>query len=621
MIDWEAIRDTIDSEARAAELVTSIREQPSRFIETYNDEADRTMGWFHDYNCPDCAARLTFDLERPHEHTCPACGKVSTNEKLDRAWYNTYRGRANATVYNAAILHRLESDPRYIDFILTVLDFYSDHYDEFVPAPPAKGFEGKIMNHHLDDAVGMITIPLGLDFVRDEIGWEPLQSYYDRLFVKEAESFDFFATQIYNIPVWIKCAQAMIGMFFGSKKQINSAFCEKYGILDRLARGVRAEGLWYEGSMHYHFYTLQPVCYLLFMFRTHQSDIPEIDRIYETVEKMVEYPLKMIFRDRSFPNPNDAHPSLSIDNYVTQYEYASAIFDNALIRDVCGTFYRGEGTGTLARLLFNRQPTRGAPNSDEEFATRANTQVTLPDFRSINNPESYTAMVKTDHTELFIKYGLHTYLHAHPDTMNIEFAFDGDRVAYDLGNGGYASFLFSEWQRKSIAHNTVVIDMKDHRNLTDGIVRRFDRDANLLEVSAKGVYEAANFTRTVRVEDYRIEDSFRVDARGEYTMDWLFYCEGEAKCEYDTEPVEKLGEEEGYQHLFDVRRFAIEGDWFVDFTLSDKTVRVEMAGLPGTEVYLVKSYTDSTEHVREGLKVRRRCEKTTFATRYLCIPK
>ena len=600
-IDWKGVARRCESESSARDYITKLRESNLAWIESYEDRSDLIAGWYHDYNCAKCAGRLSFDWSRRHYHECPACGEINTGIKLDNAWNNLYRGKANAEVQNAAMLHRLTPDSRFIGYIKRVLEFYSEEYDRFTPSPPAKRFEGKIMNQHLDDAVGMMQILQGLGYVRNEFSKAELNDYYERLFSREAKMFDFFATRIYNIPVWIKCAQALIGVFYDEPAQIESGFYEKYGIIDQLKRGVTQDGLWYEGSMHYHFYALQPICYLLAACRTRLLDLPEMPWIYSTVLKMFEYPIRMMFRDRSFPNPNDAHPELSLDRYATQYEYASAIFESSLIREVCGTFIGGNER--LSRLLFNKW-TKGTA---------------ITEFGTTNNEHAYTAMLKTDHSELFLKYGQHTHLHMHPDVMNIELAFDGDRVIYDLGNGGYASFLFVEWQRKTIAHNTVAIDRQNHRSITDGIVRRFDGGRNEISVSAKGVYEAANFTRSLRLEEYRLTDSFEVECRGDYVIDWALYCRGIVEYDLDVEEVDSIGDNEGYQHLFDIKRARTDAEWHVDFVRSDKRIRISMRGAPGTEVHIVNSYTDSTDRTRYGLIVRRRAERTTFEATHECL--
>ena len=128
-----------------------------------------------------------------------------------------YRGKANQQVLTAAVIHCIEPDPRYPAYIRQVLDLYANDYDRFDNRAVAMRFQGKIMNQHLDDAVGMMTIMLGLEMVRDEFTTAELDRYHNDLFRREADLFDFFATRIYNIPVWIKCAEAMIGVLFDDK--------------------------------------------------------------------------------------------------------------------------------------------------------------------------------------------------------------------------------------------------------------------------------------------------------------------------------------------------------------------------------------------------------------------
>lgn len=602
-IDWAHIKELTSSDDWASTYYAEMMQETAEWIASYSDDPARRAGWGHNYNCHDCSGRLTFDLASPHAHTCPACGKVNEGVKLDEAWNNMYRGRANQQVLASAVLHRIDPDPRYPAYIRQVLDLYANEYDRFDNKAVAMRFQGKIMNQHLDDAVAMMTIMLGLELVREEFTADELDRYHQDLFRREADLFDFFATRIYNIPVWIKCAEAMIGVMFDDKPLIERAFNGKYGILDQLRRGVTADGLWYEGSTHYHYYALQPLCYLLLACQWRNFDLPELPEVRSTVERMLEYPLTLLFRNGQFPNPNDAHPLLTLDRYATQYECASALFDNTLFQQACGRLYQGDNQGGLWRLMFNRWPQTER----------------VGDFGSVNHADAYMAMLRSDHTEVFVKYGTHTRLHVHPDIMNIELAFDDEVVAADLGTGGYGSNLFAEWQRLTPSHSTVAIDMASQKSIADGIVESFDAAEGSLRVTAKGIYDAVNYTRHLRVDGYTVEDRFDVHAYETHTMDWFFYCLGDLQCDYDTRPLASLGDDNGYQHLFDIRHFDTDDDWAVEFILADKTVRVAMAGSPGTTVHLVNSYMDSTAHTRQGLVVRRNTASTRFDTRYTCI--
>lgn len=608
IINWENVKYKIENVNWASKLYKTTKEKLDHLILNYYDDSSRIAAWGHHYNCSDCQSSLLFDIDKQNDHVCSNCGKVNKNELLNKVWYNIYRGYVNTSIYNAAIIYKYTKDEKYITHIKKVLNFYADNYDDFICEPPAKRFEGKIQSQHLDDAVGTMTILLGLDIIKEVFTKDELNKYYDNLFKKQAEMYDFFANRIYNIPVWIKCAQSMIGVFFNEEEHIKRGLYDIYGLVDQLERGVTKEGMWYEGSTGYHFYTLTPICYLLYLCKRQQVDIPKIDYIYDTVEKMFEYPIKMMFADKTLPNPNDTSPSLNINRYKTQYEYASVIFDNDLFNEVCSSFYHEENTvSSVTRLLFNH------------FTTKRE----IRRYKSINNPNSHTAMLRKGNSEVFIKHGVLTDLHRHPDTMNIELAFAGDVVSCDIGNGGYASSLFVEWQRRTIAHNTVVIDKKDHFEmyLPLGVVEEFRPEDAYIRTKAKGIYEAVDFTRELQAFDNHVVDNFFVNCWGEYVIDWAFYCKGDITFDYDYEKIDKIGENDGYKHLMDIKKFSGDNDWFVSFELDDKTITLSMDGLKDTEVFVVNSYTKSLRDTRYGVIVRRYGSSTTYKAIYSYVLK
>ena len=118
----------------------------------------------------------------------------------------------------------------------------------------------------------------------------------------------------------------------------------------------------------------------------------------------------------------------------------------------------------------------------------------------------------------------------------------------------------------------------------------------------------------------RAIDTFDVECRGEYVIDWSLYCLGSVEYEFETEEIGSIGDDEGYEHLFDIKRLRTDEDWHVDFVRSDKRIRISMKGVSGTEVHIVNSYTDSTERTRFGLVVRRRAENTTYEALHECLP-
>ncbi len=107
IINWDVIKQRIKTEKWAEEFINSTSERLDGFIENYYDEASRVTGWFHHYNCEKCQGRLVFNINNSKEHVCSVCGHVNSNETITKVWYNMYRGRANASVYESGIMYRL----------------------------------------------------------------------------------------------------------------------------------------------------------------------------------------------------------------------------------------------------------------------------------------------------------------------------------------------------------------------------------------------------------------------------------------------------------------------------------------------------------------------------------
>lgn len=610
IINWNEVKEKIRKFEWALDIYKSMKSTTDSFIETYHDDVSRTAGWGHNYHCDDCSGRLKYDETSPDRHICSVCGKVNTGPKKDNAWTASYRGNALNTCFKAGVLYRLDNDKKYSDFIGKVMDFFSDNYKDFTVESPAKRFEGRLTGINLSDAVGIIQAVFGMDMARDAFSKKQLDKWHEKLFIPQAEMYDQFSNKIYNIPAWMKAAEGIIGLFFNDEKIIKNAFYSRFGILDQLRRGVTKEGMWFEFSPHYHFYCAHPITFLMYFAKKYDLEIPETKELYKYLEDLYMFPIKNMFSNGRIPNPSDGWPEIEITKYKQQFEYAAAILDNEYIRHVLGKAY-GDGVFSIPeRLLFN-------PGYESKE---------LPHFGSQNNPDSYCAILKNKETEIFLKTGIKTICHAHPDVMTIELAFYGDLVSEDLGSNGYSTAIFREWQHKTLSHNTVILDMMDQKYepvgegiWPEGIVEYFDE--NRIRAKSKNVYECCDYTRDIRIDGPVVYDEFLVKGVEKYNIDWVFYCKGELSCEYTTEKVESLGTDEGYQHLFDIKKFDGTNDWSVKFDLVDKTVILDMEGQHDTEVFMVNSYTKDFNSTRPGIIVRRKGTGSLYKAKYTCNKK
>ncbi|MBN2851953.1 MAG: alginate lyase family protein [Clostridia bacterium] len=608
IINWKQIKEKINTYDWAKDIFDTLKKDVDDFILSYHDDVNDVAGWGHHFHCTYCSGRLLFDINSRKKHICSICGKENEgNEGQDNSWTATYRGKSFGTVYNAAILYNIEKDEKYIDYIKKVLNFFADNYEDFKAWAPAKRFEGKLVGINLSDATHMIQVMFGLSMTKGCYSKEELDKWHDQLFVPQAAMYDQFSNKIYNIPVWMKCAEGIIGIFFNDEKMIENAFYSRFGIMDQLRRGVTEDGMWFEASTHYHFYCVQPITYLLYFAKKYDLQIKDNHELYDYVENLYMFTLKNSFRNGKTPNPCDGWPGTYLEKYRGQYEYAALLFDNEYFKQLVGTFYKGSDKPGVERLLFN---------AGYDALKR-------PDFGSNNFEDSFEAMLKNDITELFIKTGIKTICHAHPDVMTIELCFYDDLVSTDLSSNGYGSRIFQEWQRKSISHNTVVLNKMDQKYepvgegiWPEGIVEYYDESR--IRAKSKNVYECCDYTRDITIDGNAVHDEFLVKGVEDYTIDWCFYCKGEAVIPYAYDNVDSIGDSEGYEHLFDIRSFSGDNDWQISFELSDKTVLLDMKGEKGTTVYVVNSYTESFKETRYGVIVRRTGNETLYDTTYTC---
>lgn len=613
-VDWKQVQDNIDRYDWARHIHSQLADYTHGWMERYADSADNIAGWGHYYFCSECYNKLPFEPDAPCVHYCVSCGHYNAGTDYDEAWNYLYRDEVAKTVFYAGVLYSLNKNNAYVDWIRKVLQFYSSHYESLQVRVP-KGFIGKIAGTDLCDAVNIIWLLQGMQLIREELTEEELQEYKEKLFIPEAELLYSHSRSINNIPCWMMCAVAMIGMYFKEEDWVDKAVLSDYGLINQLSKGVTREGFWLEGSFHYHFYCAEPFVYVLQFAEQYGIKLPSIS---ETVLRMYQYPVEIAFRNGRFPNPNDSWPLAAFSAYAGQYEWMNALYDDSCLEHALSISYNGyyvpsfafggmcdtHPDGWVQRLLFGK-----------DQYSRLEMGMLPP--RCDDHIEF--CMLRNKQVELFVKYGFHQRNHSHPDAMNIEICVDEDPVSYDIANAGYGSQLFREWQRKSVAHNTVVIDGRDQEERVRGRVEFFDAASNEARFRADGVYAGVNFIRSLELNGLQLKDTFTVESKQARTMDWVFHCEGELKTDFTAVPCPPLGTEDGYQHLLELRCYETSAAWEVRFELEDKTVVLAMEGEPGTEIYLFKGYEYTAEKIRPGVLVRRKGAGTVFRSAFTFV--
>ncbi len=168
--------------------------------------------------------------------------------------------------------------------------------------------------------------------------------------------------------------------------------------------------------------------------------------------------------------------------------------------------------------------------------------------KSHNASDSGCAILQRGATWLCLKYGPHGGGHGHPDKNNFVLYSRGRVLFPDPGTRPYGSPLHAEWDRVTLAHNTLVVDEASQAPTT-GKLLAFGDDFAMTD--AGNIYPGVRFIRTAALISEGLAVFVdRVTADQSHTFDLTTHYVGAWKNLPAGEPL-TLPTKEGYQHLRD----------------------------------------------------------------------
>ena len=595
-------------------------------------------GYYHDYFCPQHAVQLIFEPDSPTLHRCPVDGATFSGEPFDSAWRWSVNNRLAESALRLAVLWKLEGEERNQQSVQEILLGYAKVYDGY------KAFSGWRPENHgvaqfstLDEAVWSIPLAWSFDLIRSTLSDAQEREIVDRLLVPAA---DFLMERhfggIHNFACWHNAAIGTIGAVTGRDALLDFAIDGQYGFHTQAREGILADGLWFEGSFSYHFYT---VAALLLLAKA-TANLPEWDlRQHPSLAAVLRAPVLCAYPDGSLPATNDCWYFTSLNDDCCHgvpkapafYEIGHAWFDEPLFGQVLARAYRHGPRENLDALLY------GAT----ELESGREEGLALP---SVEMPASGYAILRSKPDEeaepsaateqyLLLKYGVHGSGHGHPDKLALTLYAGGERQAPDLGTPGYGIDLFEGWYRQTISHNTVVLDGKSQPagagrrvafradgpfQVADAAIDWGEDAVSGIDVPTYGVdeeapkvYDGARMRRTVLGRGDYFVDVFAVDAGTERRIDWIYRNAGVLAPISEAGPVEPDAlKGDGFGYIRDVQCCELDDSIALDWKSGETGVRLFMAEQDGTTLFTGRAPGNPAED-RQGLIIRQRNAKST----------
>lgn len=600
-------------------MIEQMKQEVNEFVDNFHDDPKINSEWGHYYFCDEDGGRLIFDINKPHEHVCEICGKSFENPIFDGVWVYMYRNQAILNIWKSAVLFKVTEEVKYLNYLKKLTDFYVENYDKFqIHNKERETFEtieeakwgcGKILPQGLNEAIILIRLTNALEMVKDDLSDAYKKKVEKKLFIPAYELLKPQVNQIHNIRCWMNSAIGVMGFFSGNQDMLDFAFKGEYNISKQIEQGVTKDYFWYEGSIHYNFFTLEGILNLALFAKIY--DYKEFDNSLVVLEKMLIAAYDYAFDNDYFPNPNDGWPSINLKTYSYIYYVGNKVFGpssevhnilknieaNPLSRTTLPLSkpYYFENCIALEQMLFGDDIDPNQAIKRERF--------------SRNFEQSNYALLRNDLLNIFIKYGHNTASHAHPDKMNIEVMVKDYILTRDLSNAGYRARLCNEWHRVSASHNTVVVDGVNQSNFNEGVVNQYQD--NLIEATAPNAYEGVDFKRSVQLLNDGYIDHFEVSSKEVHTYDYFFHLEShvEILSSFKTTKASLGFNKNGYEHISNIRKISDLQN--IDLKLGIYRLTCEIYS-DGLEAYIADTLDNPTNKIRKTIILRKKSKSATF---------
>ena len=594
-------------------MIKDMEQSVVGLFSTFNDDPARMPGYGHNYFCEDCGSRLIFKLDSPMAHACPVCNHVYTTDKFNFTWVYLYRISAVTEMLKSAYLYRITKDTRFLNYVKETLTYYGKNYSSFIMqkhgVPTDKPNDGgsgaaRIMSQGLNEAMAFVKILLILDVLTDENALDPdfLKFIKDSLVAPAVEGLFFHqVTEIHNIKCWMLSAIGMAGVFFKEDKWTKFAFECEYNIRRQLIEGVTDDDFWYEGSIHYNFFTTEGIISLVYFCKKYGFDFGEG---VDVPRRMLLASYDYAFDNGMLPSPNDGWPNTNLKTYVYQYYAALDAYNDpaieAIIADINSLAIKRQTLPLWDPYHFNGIPLEALRRQPVISKNKP------PKRKSVLYPASNFAFLRNSRLNLFLKYGHNGPSHAHPDKMAFDLMVDDAVITRDLATSGYGSKICNEWHRMTASHNTVTISGGNHTNTQLGEILTFSEN----EVKVKAtVCDGIVFTRGFKVSENEIIDDFTVESDASHTWDYFLHIDGDLTCSGTKTPASLGYDSNGYQHITNVAK--VDGATVFDVLV--KGVGCQISVLCGCdEIFLCDTPDNPAARQRKTLVLRKRGRDAAF---------
>lgn len=517
--ELQRLQQAYHGDGRAHDIVAARVEDAERFVDDLMNFPPRGGQHNQWYQCDACETALrTIDVTH---HECPKCKKVYSGPPYDDVIFSRQHGRNLAQMRMAAWAYAISGREEFAKYAARVLLGYAERYRTYPYHSASRETEsswgkkagGHLYEQTLTEASALATsIGPACDLIWDS----SVLTEADRakiaqgLLLPMLENINRNKAGKSNWQTWHNAAMIWGGALVGDTAWIRKAIADdKSGFHYQMDVSVSREGMWYENSWGYHFYTLKALVDLAETARHLGIDLWSDERL----QRMFTLPIDYTMANGMLPRFGD--------DVNSSVERVGALFEPA--------YHTYRDPRILA--LLPREP-----SFDNLLLGRpAGTSASLPPLESKVFEDAGHAILRMPGSARMtaaMTFGPYGGFHGHFDKLSFVFYGHGKELGVDPGRAGSQAYrlpIHSNWYKATISHNTVLVDGKSQAPAA-GQLTLFEREDNYTAVGARcdAAYAGVVHDRLLLMTRTYLLVIDRLRAENDHRFDWLYHSRGTA---------------------------------------------------------------------------------------------
>ncbi len=525
------------------------------------------------YQCDACQLALK-TVDETH-HQCPRCKKVYTGEPYDDVIYSRRHGRNLRGMTDAAWAFALTGRRTYADHAAKVLLGYAERYRNYPYHSAGRSLRGwgsrsggHLFEQTLNEASCMTRqVAPAYDLVHDALSDAQRARVREGLLLAMLANIDRNKAGKSNWQTWHNAALLWGGAVAGREDYVRRALADpRNGFAQQMRISVTSDGMWYENSWGYHFYTLMAMVEIAEGARRLGIDVWG----HPSLRRMFTLPARYTMADGSLPRfGDDVNTSLRGKGWMMEAAWHAG-------RDAALAPLLPTTPNWWSVMLGRKVGPRAAP---------------VPK-RSAVFPGAGHAILHTAgeaHLSAAMTFGPYGGFHGHYDKLSFVLFGRGRELGVDPGRArsqAYRLPIHRDWYKATIGHNTVIVDGASQKPAA-GKLELFAANEACAAVAASctAAYPGVTHRRLLCQTDRYLLVVDDLAAGKPRRFDWLYHNRGSSvRCDAATKPG-RLGERyPGQEYVRNVKLGATDGPVGVVFAGKDVATHLLAGAAAGTEV-------------------------------------